>query len=354
MYRKVEYIWIDGSKPTANVRSKTKIIDIETNFLDAHTNFTWALEYFPEWGFDGSSTNQAEGGDSDCILKPVMATTGVAGADVIVLCEVLSPDGTPHPSNTRRLLADLMDRKQHHKPIIGFEQEYTIFRNHWPLGWPQDPNGRLAQPPPQGPYYCGVGADEAYGRRIAQTHLDLCMTADLAVCGINAEVMPGQWEYQIGYRGSEIEPADPLTISDHLWISRWILHRVGEQFQSPITLDVKPMEGDWNGAGCHTNFSTEKMRKAGGIEEINIAAAKLSDRHQYHIERYGHGLEKRLTGLHETCDINTFKWGVADRGASVRIPRHVAIDGKGYLEDRRPGANCDPYLVSAALIETIC
>ena len=96
------------------------------------------------------------------------------------------------------------------------------------------------------------------------------------------------------------------------------------------------------------------MREDGGDLVIHKAIKKLEYKHEDHISVYGDGNAKRLTGKHETCPITEFRWGVSDRGASVRVPWQVAKDGKGYLEDRRPSANCDPYLVAWRLIKTIC
>jgi glutamine synthetase len=218
------------------------------------------------------------------------------------------------------------------------------------LGWPE--NG---YPAPQGPFYCGVGSDEVFGRHIIEDHTQCCIDAGINIYGINAEVMPGQWEFQIGYRGFEGDNNDMLTNCDQLWLARWLLYRIGEDYNVAATLHNKPVQGDWNGSGQHTNFSTKEMRQPGtGMKAIEEAINLLKKKHSEHIGVYGHGLEERLTGAHETCRIDEFRSGVSDRGASVRIPLHVAQRGHGYLEDRRPGANADPYRVCARLLQTIC
>ena len=217
-----------------------------------------------------------------------------------------------------------------------------MFSKGRPLGWPEG-----GYPAPQGPFYCGVGADEAFGRPLAERHMDACMAAGLKVYGMNAEVMPGQWEFQVGTGG-------PLEVADHLQIARWLLFRLGEDLGVSATLHPKPVRGDWNGAGAHTNFSTAGTRAEKGIDVIYAAMKKLQARHDVHIANYGHGIEQRLTGRHETCSYKEFRYGVSDRGSSIRIPLHVADAGRGYLEDRRPCANVDPYVVTKLLIETIC
>ena len=331
---KAEYIWIDGNFPTAKLRSKTKIIEGEVKNVSD----------LPEWGFDGSSTMQAEGHFSDCLLRPVsfMADPLRGGNDILVMCEVFNPDGTVHKSNTRAKLRELAEKHEDQECWFGIEQEYTFFDGIKPLGWPD--NGF---PAPQGGYYCGVGSDEVFGRDIVEDHMEACLMAGIKLSGINAEVMPGQWEFQVG-------PLGPLEVSDQLWLARWLLYRIGEDYEISATLDPKPVKGDWNGAGAHTNFSTKSMREPGGIKIIEEACEKLAKTHQEHINAYGADNDQRLTGMHETCSINEFRYGVSDRGASIRIPMGTSNDGFGYLEDRRPSANMDPYIVCTMLIETVC
>lgn len=342
----VEYIWMDGAVPTQKLRSKTRILSFDQqDELD--------LKACPKWGFDGSSTYQAEGHNSDLILEPICGVKDPlrGKGHFLVMCEVMNPDGTPHISNTRaqlRRVLDLGARKEN--PWFGFEQEYTLFKGRTPMGWPED-----GYPAPQGPFYCGVGADEAFGRSIVEEHLRRCIDAGLMIYGVNGEVMPGQWEYQIGYRGLDSESADPLTVADHNWIARWLLYRIGEYHKINATLHPKPVRGDWNGAGQHTNFSTKAMRTPdGGKQAIASAIEKLKEKHAEHIALYGDGLSERLTGLHETCAIDQFRSGVSDRGASIRIPLEVDKKGYGYIEDRRPGANADPYVIASRILKTIC
>ena len=327
---KAEYIWVDGTKPTKTLRSKTKILE--------------AGQAPPNWGFDGSSTQQAEGHKSDCRMKPVFTCPDpIRGGDnILVLTEVFNADESVHPTNTRALARVVAEKFKDQDPWFGMEQEYTLFQGSKPLGWPDG-----GYPAPQGPFYCGVGADEVFGREIVEKHMDACIQAGLKISGINAEVMPGQWEFQIG-------PAGLLEVGDHMLVARWLLYRIAEDYGVSASLDPKPVKGDWNGAGCHTNYSTKAMRSPGGMKVIEEACKKLGQKAELHIANYGHGIEQRLTGLHETCSYKQFKYGVSDRGASIRIPMDVARDGHGYLEDRRPCANIDPYVVARLLVETTC
>src|SRR3989338_2447923 len=257
MYQRImaEYIWVDGRKPTAKLRSKTKIIAGPVR----------RLEDLPLLGFDGSSTEQAEGHFSDCMLKPVYFVLDPVrkGENILVMCEVLNADATPHISNTRLILATTVQKHKSAEPWFGIEQEYTLYRKDWPLGWPEK-----GSPHPQGRYYCGVGHDEVHGRALVDAHMKASLEAGLAISGINAEVMPAQWEFQVG-------PLGPLAASDQLWLARWLLYRLGEDFQVYAKLDPKPMSGDWNGAGGHTNFSVKAMREEGGLEVIKQTCEKF-------------------------------------------------------------------------------
>ena len=330
-----EYIWIDGTKPTPLLRSKTKVLP----------DYAGAISDMPidEWGFDGSSTEQATGESSDCILKPVFHCPDPirGGKNVIVMCEVLlAATGEPHPTNTRAACEAAAKKYADAEMIYGIEQEYTMLRlDGTPLGFPEG-----GYPAPQGPYYCGVGAGRVVGREIVERHTQACIDAGLRISGTNAEVMPGQWEFQIG-------PLSATAVSDHLTVGRWLLHRIAEDYDVVISFDAKPEKGDWNGAGAHTNFSTRAMRD--NYEAVIAACEKLGTRVLEHVENYGHDIQSRLTGKHETAPWNMYSYGVSNRGASVRIPWQVARDKRGYAEDRRPNANCDPYLVTRLILETV-
>jgi glutamine synthetase len=256
------------------------------------------------------------------------------------MCEVELTDFTPHPTNTRARLRSIVDRYGDQEPLFGIEQEYTLMRDGRPLGFPE-----LGYPGAQGPYYCGVGGDRVDGRPIIEAHTQACIDAGLGIEGTNAEVLLGQWEFQIGVLSA---PA----IGDHIWVARWLLNRIAEDFGVAVSLDAKPVQGDWNGAGAHTNFSTKAMRE--GWDAIIAGCEALGNRVEEHIANYGAGIEDRLTGAHETARFDRFSYGVSDRGASIRIPWGVEKAQKGWIEDRRPNANADPYVVARLMIETIC
>lgn len=331
MAAKLEYIWLDGYKPTQSLRSKTKI----------EKDFSGKLEDCPLWSFDGSSTEQAPGGSSDCILKPVFICPDPQRKNgYLVMCEVLDADGNAHESNGRALIED-----DDNDFWFGFEQEYFLWDNETnkPLGFPV--NG---YPAPQGPYYCSVGAKNAYGREIVEEHLDVCLEAGLNVEGINAEVAAGQWEFQIFAKGAK-------EAGDQIWIGRYLLERIGEKYGVSINWHCKPLGTlDWNGSGMHANFSNTLLRTAGSQEIFTKVCEAFRPVVKEHIEVYGADNDQRLTGKHETASIHDFSYGVSDRGASIRIPVVVPKWGwKGYLEDRRPNSAADPYKVAARIIKTV-
>jgi len=328
---KLEYIWLDGYQPIQSLRSKTKIEE----------NFSGKLEDLSNWSFDGSSTEQAKGGSSDCLLKPVFVCPDPQRKNAyLVMCEVLNADGTAHVSNGRAGIED-----DDNDFWFGFEQEYFLYdmTTNMPLGFPAG-----GYPKPQGPYYCSVGAQNAYGREIIEEHLDACLEAGLNVEGINAEVAAGQWEFQIFAKGAK-------RAGDEIWVARYLLERIGEKYGVYVNYHPKPLGNlDWNGSGMHANFSNTLLRTCGSKEVFDKVCEAFRPVVKEHIDVYGAYNELRLTGKHETASIHDFSYGVSDRGASIRIPVLVPAKGwKGYLEDRRPNSAADPYKVAARIIKTV-
>ena len=336
----LEYVWLDGYK-TANLRSKIKVGDFgHLGYSVTPTSFP--DEHCPVWNFDGSSTKQAPGSASECVLKPVR-TYCYKPWHFIVLCEVNNVDGTPHASNSRAALRKLHRESFSEQFWWGFEQEYFIMESpNSILGW-----GGYNTPPPQGLYYCGVGAFNTVGRDLVEKHMHECLNMNIKITGINAEVALGQWEYQCF-------SDDTLKACDDLWVSRYILSKLAEKSGYGINFHPKPVSGDWNGSGCHTNFSTNWMRNGTRGEQGIVDLMKVFEENKdQHMAVYGSDNEKRLTGLHETQHIDTFSYGVGDRGASIRIPQAMVDNNwAGYIEDRRPASNCDPYEVASAIIKS--
>jgi glutamine synthetase len=330
-----EYIWIGGTD--LDIRSKTMVLN---------TSSITDIFQLPDWNYDGSSTDQASGHDSEISLKPrkFIPDPFRGGNHVIVLCDTLNPDGTPAKASFRSECAKIMELCVEEEPWFGIEQEYTLYRidkyPHWPLGFPDG-----GYPVPQGPYYCSVGGEICFGRQIMEAHLACCIHCGLDISGTNAEVMPGQWEYQIG-------PCVGIDAADQLWLSRYLLLRVAEHYGVGVNFECKPIRSnEWNGTGCHTNYSTKSTRGEDGLQVIYQYCEMLGNHHRYLIDLYGPGNEHRLTGRCETASIDNFKYGVADRGASIRIPRVTEQRKKGYLEDRRPASNIDPYVSLAGLVD---
>merc|ERR1711937_543183 len=336
------YIWIDGAQ---GIRAKSRTLDGKVT----------SVEQLPGWNFDGSSCYQATTENSEIIMKPVafFPDPFLGGDNILVLTESYTWEDTTYknlvPANTnfRAFAKPIFDANTDEEPWYGIEQDYTILAENnkfsvRPFGWPS--NG---YPSNQGPYYCSIGGNVAFGRAVADAHYKCCLYAGVKISGTNAEVMPGQWEYQIG-------PCTGIESGDHMWISRYLMVRVCELLGCNVNFDPKPATGDWNGAGCHTNYSTKPMREDGGYKIIIEACEKLGKKHEEHIRVYGEGNDRRLTGAHETAAIDKFSYGVANRGASIRIPTDTEAAGKGYLEDRRPASNMDPYVVTSKIFHTTC
>lgn len=330
-----EYIWIGGNNFELRSKSRTLTWDKETPI---------SINDIPQWNYDGSSTNQSTGDNSEVLLVPVSLYNDPirGGKSILIMCETFNDSKTPALNNNRansRLIFN-NENVQKEIPLFGLEQEYTLFEKDkkTPLGWPE--NG---EPEKQGPYYCGVGFANAVGRKMVNDHYIMCLNAGLRIGGVNAEVMKGQWEYQLG-------PCSLLDIGDQLWISRYLMYRIGELYEIHVSFDPKPVEGDWNGSGCHTNYSTSSTRSGveGSIEKIIFG---LSHSHTDSMKIYGEGNERRMTGKHETSKLEEFSYGVANRKCSIRIPINTMISKSGYIEDRRPASNIDPYLVTASIVD---
>lgn len=342
-----EYIWIGGNN---ELRSKTRIYYDITSDIFCNDDFRVALSSMKDWNFDGSSTGQAKTLDSEIIIKPVniFPCPFRRGVGVLVLCDTYDTNGIHLPTNTRYNANKIFEQKPDEIPWYGIEQEFFLYNSHTsnPLGFN---NECSYNPVSQGQYYCAIGSENSFGRNIMEESLDNMLYANLDVSGINAEVAPGQWEFQIG-------PVTGIEAGDQLWIARYILERTAEKYNTHVEYHPKPLgiNNDWNGSGCHTNFSTENMREDGGLNYIMNAIEKLKNKHSEHMEVYGKYNNLRMSGKHETASYDNFTWGVADRGSSIRIGTDVFNQQKGYFEDRRPASNADPYLVTSKIFETVC
>ena len=338
---KFEYIWLGANN---DLRSKVRVewIDNQDSPL-----LRGELNCLPIWNYDGSSTNQAMGSDSEVLIKPMRVYPSPfqkdSVKDYIVLCETFLPNMNPHPTNTRHRANEIIERDfNNYSPMFGIEHEFFIMNKETgrPLGF----EGISSMPAPQGPYYCSVGSGNAFGRDFLNECLDLAIKAGVRVTGSNMEVCPGQVEIQVCNYG--IKAADDSTML------KYILGRVSEKYGYIIEWAAKPVKGDWNGSGCHVNYSTQQMRNEGGWQHIMEAINRLANRHREHIEVYGDDNHERLTGLHETSSMDTFSYGVADRGCSIRIPRSTEQRQCGYIEDRRPSSSADMYLVTSKIHQT--
>jgi glutamine synthetase len=346
---RASYIWISGKDTHHDIRGKDKTVYLTEDELKQTPDVLLAGGKFAVWNFDGSSTNQAKGLDTEILVTPVRAFLSSLPNAVpeikwfVVLCECFLPSGEPTPDNTRYIARSVFDAdKKSLRPWFGMEQEYVLMRRGRPYGWPS-----FGFPGPQGPYYCGIGPAAVYGRPLVERHYELCLAMGIKVSGINAEVMPGQWEFQVG-------PCEGIEMGDHLIVARWLFLRMlelesGEGEFLDVDYTAKPVKGDWNGSGLHTNFSTSETREPEGLDAILRYIENLSHTVSKDIVVYGNDNNTRLSGHHETSRYDQFSYGVGTRGTSIRIPNAVKAERTGYMEDRRPAGDVDPYLVSARL-----
>ena len=309
----VEYVWIGGEY---EIRSKTRVID---NINIDNVND------IPIWNYDGSSTKQAEGTASEIMIIPrALFNDPIRGVPhKMVMCEAVKPNGDPVDTNNRHWANQIFEQALEEEPWFGLEQEYFMMhpRTNQPLGFIENQT--------QGQFYCSAGSKNAFGRELVEKHLVSCILAGIKISGVNAEVAPGQWEFQIG-------PCVGIEQGDHLWMARYLLERLSEKSGIVINLEPKPLVGDWNGSGCHANYSTKNMREGTvdktGLDYIYEAVDKLTIKHMDHMTVYGSNNDKRLSGAHETSHYDQFSVGIGNRGASIRVGNDTIRDKKGYFE----------------------
>ena len=324
-----EYIWIGGNN---EIRSKTRVLhDISVE--------NCVIGKIPEWNYDGSSTDQADSdGNTEVLLKPCVVYKDTFRCFsncvcLLVLCDTYNTDNVELSTNNRYNADVIFSEIDKEECWFGLEQEYFIRFNN-----------QTFEPINNGTHYCGVS--NKLEKTIVEEHLQTCVTTGLEISGINAEVASGQWEFQIG-------PSKGISAADQLIISRYLLERIAEKYNATIDYSPKLSENA-NGSGCHINFSTKDMREPGGLNIILSCMDKLKMKQEEHISAYGKNNHLRLTGLHETSCLNNFTWGIGTRNTSVRIPNATKKNGYGYFEDRRPGANIDPYLATSVIAKTCC
>lgn len=336
------YVFVDGT--LERTRCKTRTLDFEPK----------SAEECPEWTFCALASYQwpDAGPKSEAYLSPVALFRDpfLKGRNKLVLCEVLQHDRSPMKTNTRRSCLNAMNKAKDQQPWFGIEQEYVVTeKDGHPVDWPRDAKHKIKA---LGPYCYGVGADVTSGRYISDAHYKACTYAGVKMAGTNCEGVLSQWEYQVG-------PLEGVDAADHLWMSRYILDRVAEDFGVLVSLDPMPYPpGNWLGSAMHTNFSTKAMRSDGGVSAIRAAIEKLKSNADADLAKYDTARVKRNklrvgSGMY-TTPLEQFTADECSKEVSVRIPRTVVDAGKGYLEERRPGGNADPYTVCETIVRTVC
>ena len=337
----IEYVWTDFEDL---LRSGTRVVDSDNSYILDPTTI-------PIWNYDGSATKQAGSQDSEIILKPkrVIKCPFRRGNNLIVLCDCYTYDNEPISTNHRYAAEAIFQNEtvKQSKPWYGLEQQFYFreFKSDRIMGF--DTN-TLTNPQKQGQYYCSIGAKNSFGRPVMEDFLENILFAGLSVSGINGEIGPGQWEFQIG-------PVEGIDAGDQMYLARYILEKTAEKYEIIVDYHPKPLEGSvWNGSGCHINFSTEEMRQTGGLTKILEAIEKLKDNHEEHMAVYGRDSDQRLIVPNDISKFDTFTFGIANSESSIKISHTVKENGYGYLEDRRPASNIEPYSAIAIIAETIC
>lgn len=280
-------------------------------------------DLYPTGTFDGSSTGDAEVGSSDLRIKPCAVYRDVDGVGVFVLCDIDTAE-TPRAN----LLTLIENRKVFGAEScwFGFEQEYFLL----PFESESEQDAF---------HYCSPTSET-----IPQHHYNECRQMGVHITGWNCEVAPNQYEFQVCAAG--------VSAADDLIMARWVLLRVCQEHDKGLLLVPKPIPV-YNGSGLHTNFSTPQMRTSpGGWSTMLKSVGLLRDRHNEHMEVYGDGNEERLSGMYETSAFDTFSWGIGSRDTSVRLQKVMKGEDKGFIEDRRPASNANPYVVCYALVNT--
>lgn len=332
LYTLAEYIWIDGN---GLLRSKTRTLRTSGRHL--------CCEEIPIWNYDGSSTFQLScEKNTEIILKPIQCYTNVLRDipkinNIIVLCDTYDINDTPISTNTRYNANNLFNLAPDKEPWFGLEQEYYMVPN---IGQRNDSNQCS-----DGEHYCGMTLDNTQ-RQIAEEHLAACIKAGITISGLNAEVAHNQWEFQIG-------PCIGIKAADDLYVARYLLERIAQKYNYSINYNPKPYPNK-SGSGCHVNFSTRETRDENGLDIIYKYIEKLKIEHNDHKTNFGNNNENRLICAYETADHNIFTWGVGTRNTSIRIGNQTFMEKRGYFEDRRPGANIDPYIVTSQMFKTCC
>ncbi|XP_026729239.1 glutamine synthetase 2 cytoplasmic-like isoform X2 [Trichoplusia ni] len=328
------YVWIDGS--SINLRSKDRTFE----FVPKST------KDLPIWYFDGSNTGQAKEENSDTYIFPqnIYHDPFRRGSHIMVLCDTYQHNYQPTSTNHRKNCLVLCEKGEVEEPWFGFNQEFFLTTTEGrPLGWPAG-----GFPAPPGPYYCATGANKIVARDLMEAFFRCCLFAGIQLNGINPGTTPSQWNFQVG-------PSPGIRSADDLWMARYILSRLAEEYGTVASFEPQPVP-DWPGNGTFVYFSSKDMREDDGILVIERAIDKLARRHGAHINEYdannGGDNARRLTGKNGQPHIKDFTAGVANRTCAVRIPRQVSEDKKGYLEDRRPAANADPYRIISIMLRT--